>query len=59
MKKIYLIPTIYCSVVETSAMLASSSVALDKNREIESDDEIGVKANRFDNYDVWEHSWNE
>lgn len=58
MKKTYLIPTIYCSVVETSVMLATS-VVLDQTREIESNDEIGVKENRFDNYDVWEHSWSE
>lgn len=58
MKKIYIIPTIYCSVVEPSVMVATS-VALDKTREIESDGEIGVKESRFDNYDVWDHSWNE
>lgn len=58
MKKIYLIPKIYCSVVDPSAMLATS-VSLDQTREIESNDEIGVKEDRLDNYNVWEHSWTE
>lgn len=58
MKKIYLIPKIYCSVVEPSVMLATS-MPLDQTREIESDGEIGVKEDRLDNYNVWEHSWTE
>ena len=39
--------------------MLATSMLLDQTREIESDGEIGVKEDRLDNYDVWEHSWTE
>jgi hypothetical protein len=59
MKKIYVSPRAHCTHVEVENIVATSTLnmKITSSEQVENNDEIGVKANRTENYDVWNDDW--
>ena len=59
MKKTYIAPETTCTCVEVESIVAVSTFSMryDSSQEVQDNEDIGVKANRTENYDVWNDDW--